>query len=196
MPKGFKDYLAEANAVVETCSVQDALRLHTRDGWVFVDVRDGNELQREGKVPGAVHASRGLLEFRIDPTSPMHNEALAPAAELPVVADSILGSRSFEIPGGPMLLAQGRYRREARSQVTSLSGVRITNTEDRRMDIWTAPQAPILGVVLATATVRSERIFASPIPGVPERGPRVMRYELKLLEILQPGASGMETKWD
>ena len=40
MTKGFKDYLAEANAQVETCSVQDALRLHGRDGWVFVDVRD------------------------------------------------------------------------------------------------------------------------------------------------------------
>ena len=76
------------------------------------------------------------------------------------------------------------------------SGVKITNTEDRRMDIWTAPQAPILGVVLANATVRSERIFASPIPGVPERGPRVMHYRLKLLEILQPEASRLETKRD
>ena len=54
MSKGFKDYLAEADAVVETCSVQDALRLHARDEWVFVDVRDGNELQKEGKIPGAV----------------------------------------------------------------------------------------------------------------------------------------------
>ena len=80
MPKGFKDYLAEANAVVQTCSVQDALQLHARDEWVFVDVRDGNELQNEGKIPGAVHASRGMLEFRIDPTSPMHDQALAPDA--------------------------------------------------------------------------------------------------------------------
>ena len=80
MPKGFKDYLAEANAVVETCSVQDALRLHARDEWIFVDVRDGNELQKEGKIAGAVHASRGTLEFRIDPTSPMHDQALAPGA--------------------------------------------------------------------------------------------------------------------
>ena len=80
MPKGFKDYLAEANAAVETCSVQDALQLHARDEWVFVDVRDANELQNEGKIPGAVHASRGMLEFRIDPTSPMHDQALAPDA--------------------------------------------------------------------------------------------------------------------
>lgn len=78
MPKGFKDYLAEANIAVETCSIQDALRLHARDDWVFVDVRDGNELQLEGTIPGAVHASRGFLEFRIDPSSPMHDQALAP----------------------------------------------------------------------------------------------------------------------
>jgi len=122
--------------------------------------------------------------------------ALAPAAELPVLADSSLGSRQFEVWGGAVLQAQGRYRQEARSQEKSLSGVKITNTEDRRMDIWTAPQAPILGVVLANATVRSERVFASPIPGVPERGPRVMHYRLKLLEILQPEASRLETKRD
>ena len=77
MRKAFTDYLAEANAVVESCSVQDALRLHGRPEWVFVDVRDLNELQSGGKIPGAVHASRGLLEFRIDPNSPMYDEALA-----------------------------------------------------------------------------------------------------------------------
>ena len=70
MGKGFKDYLADANAAIESCSVQDALRLHGREGWVFVDVRDGDEIAREGRIPGAVHASRGLLEFRIDPGSP------------------------------------------------------------------------------------------------------------------------------
>lgn len=80
MPRGFKDYLAEANAVIESCSVQDALRLHGREEWVFVDVRDGNELEKEGKIPGSVHASRGLLEFRIDPTSPMHDATLAPGS--------------------------------------------------------------------------------------------------------------------
>ena len=75
MSKGFKDYLAEANAAIETCSVQDALRLQGREDWVFVDVRDGAELASEGRIPGAVHASRGLLEFRIDPDSPMHDPA-------------------------------------------------------------------------------------------------------------------------
>ncbi len=77
MAKSFKDYLAAANAVIETCSVQDAARLLERDDCLFVDVRDGNELVMEGKIPGAVHASRGLLEFKIDSTSPMHDPAFA-----------------------------------------------------------------------------------------------------------------------
>ncbi len=94
MPKGFKDYLAEASAVVETCSIQDAMRLHGRDDWIFVDVRDGNELEKEGKIPGAVHASRGLLEFRIDPTCPLHDQALAPGAGKQFVFYCGTGGRS------------------------------------------------------------------------------------------------------
>lgn len=78
MSKGFKDYLADANAVIESCSVQDAIRLQEREGWVLVDVRDESELAAQGKIPGAVHAPRGLLEFKIDPTSPMHDPAFDP----------------------------------------------------------------------------------------------------------------------
>jgi len=92
--KGFKDYLAEANARVETCSVQDALRLHGRDGWVFVDVREAGELEKDGKIPNAVHASRGLLEFRIDPDSPMHDPALAPGSKTRFVFYCGTGGRS------------------------------------------------------------------------------------------------------
>ena len=73
MAKGFKDYLAEANAVVKTHDVPGASALIGRDDVQFIDVRDGNEVQANGRIPGAVHASRGLLEFKIDPTSPMHD---------------------------------------------------------------------------------------------------------------------------
>ena len=40
------------------------------DEVVFVDIRDVRELHREGKVPGAFHATRGMLEFWVDPESP------------------------------------------------------------------------------------------------------------------------------
>ena len=57
--------------------MQDALHLHEKGECVFVDVRDDGELAREGRIPGAHHASRGLLEFKIDPASPMHDPVFA-----------------------------------------------------------------------------------------------------------------------
>ena len=77
MPKGFKQMLAEANAVIETRSVHDAQALVGDDSVVFVDVRDGHEVRQSGMLPGAVHASRGLLEFQIDADSPMHKPVFA-----------------------------------------------------------------------------------------------------------------------
>jgi rhodanese-related sulfurtransferase len=73
MPTGFKQMLAQANAVIETHSVHDAMAMVGKPDLVFVDVRDGHEVRQSGMLPGAVHASRGLLEFQIDADSPMHN---------------------------------------------------------------------------------------------------------------------------
>ena len=44
---------------------------------VFVDIRDIRELDREGRIPGAFHAPRGMLEFWVDPESPYHKEIFA-----------------------------------------------------------------------------------------------------------------------
>lgn len=68
--KGYKALLEEANAAVQTLEVGEAVALHGDPGVVFVDIRDIRELEREGRVPGAVHAPRGMLEFWVDPDSP------------------------------------------------------------------------------------------------------------------------------
>ncbi|MEO3472582.1 rhodanese-like domain-containing protein [Roseomonas sp. CAU 1739] len=68
--KGYKALLAEAEAVVETLPVAQALPLHGDDGVVFVDLRDPREIQREGRIPGSFSCPRGMLEFWIDPESP------------------------------------------------------------------------------------------------------------------------------
>jgi rhodanese-related sulfurtransferase len=79
LKRGFKAMLAEANAVIETVSVQDlAYHLDEAD-TVLVDVRDGSERSRDGEIPGSIHVSRGMLEFHADPESPVHNPALNPA---------------------------------------------------------------------------------------------------------------------
>jgi rhodanese-related sulfurtransferase len=51
--------------------------LHGRDDVVLVDIRDPRELQRDGKVPGAFHCPRGMLEFWIDPSSSYHKPQFA-----------------------------------------------------------------------------------------------------------------------
>ena len=77
MKKGYKQLLAEANEAVVTYTTEQALTLLNDESIVFVDIRDTLELEREGKIPGAVHASRGMLEFLVDPDSPYHNPIFA-----------------------------------------------------------------------------------------------------------------------
>ena len=67
---GYKQMLAEANAEIETIPPADAARKFPADGVVLVDLRDPREREREGKIPGAFHCPRGMLEFWIDPASP------------------------------------------------------------------------------------------------------------------------------
>lgn len=82
MKKGFKQMLAEANAAIETVSVQDlAYHLDSPD-VVLVDVRDKAERDNEGEIPGSVHVSRGMLEFSADPESPIYNKELGPDKRL------------------------------------------------------------------------------------------------------------------
>ncbi len=75
MPNSVKDMLATANASVPKISPQDAAKLIAGGGALVVDVRDGLEVQSTGKVQGAKHVSRGMLEFRADPDSPYHDKA-------------------------------------------------------------------------------------------------------------------------
>lgn len=70
MQKGYKALLAEAEAVIETVPIDQALALHGDPGVVFVDLRDPREIQREGRIPGAFSCPRGMLEFWVDPDSP------------------------------------------------------------------------------------------------------------------------------
>ena len=70
MKKGYKDLLAEADALVEAIDVAEASALHGRDDVVFVDLRDPRERERDGTIPDAFACPRGMLEFWIDPESP------------------------------------------------------------------------------------------------------------------------------
>ncbi len=75
--KGVKQLVQEADAEIETVSLEGAKSLLEDDGVVFVDIRDVRELDREGMIPGAYHAPRGMLEFWVDPDSPYHKNIFA-----------------------------------------------------------------------------------------------------------------------
>jgi rhodanese-related sulfurtransferase len=76
--KGVRELVAAAQATITTLATDDALARHRAGdaGTVFVDIRDVRELDRDGMVPGAIHAPRGMLEFWFDPDSPYYREAL------------------------------------------------------------------------------------------------------------------------
>jgi rhodanese-related sulfurtransferase len=76
MPTTVKEMLAAARAVVPAIAPDETAALVAAGKAVVVDVRDGTEVQASGKVKGARHVPRGLLEFKADPESPMYDPAL------------------------------------------------------------------------------------------------------------------------
>jgi rhodanese-related sulfurtransferase len=70
MKKGYRQLVDEAMVQVKTYSVEEAKAKLGDPNVQFVDVRDIRELEREGVIPGAYHAPRGMIEFWVDPDSP------------------------------------------------------------------------------------------------------------------------------
>ncbi len=82
MIRSVKSMVDEANASITTYSVAQARALQGRDDVQFIDIRDVRELEREGVMPGAYHAPRGMLEFWVDPQSPYHKPLFVSGKEL------------------------------------------------------------------------------------------------------------------
>ncbi|MGH1478370.1 MAG: rhodanese-like domain-containing protein [Geminicoccales bacterium] len=111
MAKSANELVAEANAAIDKVEVAGAKALLNREDVVFVDVREGSEVAK-GKIPGAVHVPRGVLEFIADPTSPLHNEALSSGKHLLVYCAS----------GGRSALAGKTLKDMGAKQVTNMLG--------------------------------------------------------------------------
>ncbi|MDR4306446.1 rhodanese-like domain-containing protein [Chelatococcus sambhunathii] len=74
---GYRKLLDDADARVASVDAAKAVSMIGEDDVVFVDLRDPRELERDGKIPGAFHCPRGMLEFWIDPDSPYHKPTFA-----------------------------------------------------------------------------------------------------------------------
>ena len=74
MTTNVKQMMEAANAVVPRISPSQAQAMIAAGNTLVVDVRDGPEVEKSGKIAGAVHVSRGMLEFRADPETPYHDK--------------------------------------------------------------------------------------------------------------------------
>ncbi len=86
--KGYKQLIAEARTKIRTISTEEAASKLADPNVIFVDIRDVRELEREGMIPNAFHAPRGMLEFWVDPESPYHKEIFSSGKEFVLYCQS------------------------------------------------------------------------------------------------------------
>ena len=110
--KSFKDFMAEARRSVKVIDVNEARSLLDDPETQFIDVRDYPELEAIGCIPGAEHASRGMLEFLVDPQSPYHKKIFSSGKRFVLYCMS----------GGRSLLAAHRMQEMGMEKVCSLDG--------------------------------------------------------------------------
>lgn len=82
MAVGYKQLIEEARAEIENLPVADALAAQDEVDTVFIDIRDVRELERDGMIPEAFSAPRGMLEFWFDPESPYHKDIFSSGKRL------------------------------------------------------------------------------------------------------------------
>lgn len=79
MTKRAMDLVAEAKAKIENLDPATAAAEVASGEAVLVDIREADELETVGRIPGAVHIPRGMLEFCADPSLPYYKDALDPS---------------------------------------------------------------------------------------------------------------------
>lgn len=106
MATSVKQMMEAANAAVPRVTTAEAKELIAKGDTVVIDVRDAPEVEKTGKVAGAINVSRGMLEFRADPDSPYHDAHFAKTKTLILYCAS--GGRSAL--GGKLLKDMGYDR--------------------------------------------------------------------------------------
>jgi len=112
--EGVKDIAKEAEAEIENMPVEDAVKLVGDDSVRLVDIRDVRELERDGQVPGALHAPRDMLEFWVDPESPYYREAFGTGQKFVLfcaggLRSALAAKRLQDMGFGPVAHVVGGY---------------------------------------------------------------------------------------
>jgi rhodanese-related sulfurtransferase len=92
MPVNVKSMMDAANAAVPRITPAEAKDLISSQCALVVDVRDRHEVEASGIVSGAIHVSRGMIEFRADPDTPYHDKHFDKAN--PIILYCASGGRS------------------------------------------------------------------------------------------------------
>ena len=92
MATSVKQLMEAANAAVPRITADQAREMMAKGEALILDVRDAPEVEKSGKVQGAVNVSRGMLEFRADPESPYHDKKFDRSK--PVILYCASGGRS------------------------------------------------------------------------------------------------------
>ena len=122
--KGFQALVDEAMEEVKTYSVESVKARLSDPAVQIVDIRDVRELEREGTVPGAILAPRGMLEFWVDPASPYYK---------PVFGDE---SKEF------ILFCGAGWRSALAAKALQDMGMRNVAHIDGGFTAWVAQAAP------------------------------------------------------
>ena len=83
--KKAKDYLDEANQVVNKIDVNIAIEKHKNDSAIFIDVRDSSDIAKTGSISGSLKIPRGLIEFVADEATALYNDSLKKDSEIILV---------------------------------------------------------------------------------------------------------------
>ena len=83
--KTAQKFLKEANNVVEKIEVAEAIKKHTSNSSIFIDVRDSGDIQKTGTIKNALTIPRGFIEFAADDTTPYFNNKLDKNSEIILV---------------------------------------------------------------------------------------------------------------
>jgi len=167
------------------------------DGSVFLRLSSGDSLNARIEVAPELFAGHGgsLLDYvrEVEEVGPSGTKRLQredwaslpgfdAAPKLAGAQQEDLGARDFTV-GNRKLASRGVRIHESNEQTKPLGNVQMTQKAERDVESWLSPDAPILGVVRSTATLRSERKLSAPVAGVPQEGVRTWRYVLELMDL-------------
>jgi rhodanese-related sulfurtransferase len=119
MTTSVKQMMEAANAAVPRITPAQAKEMIAKENTLVVDVRDAPEVEKSGKVAGAIHVSRGMLEFRADPETPYHDKNFAKDKTVILYCASggrsALGGKALKDMGYPNVYNLGAFKDWAES---------------------------------------------------------------------------------